>query len=69
MMKCPYCRSEETRVTDVIHKKNENKRYRKCLVCGAIFVTVERLMNPRIEKEYENELNRCRGVIQNQSQS
>ena len=57
-MKCPYCRSEETRVTSVIHKDRENKRYRKCLVCGAIFVTVERLMNPRIEKEYENELNR-----------
>lgn len=57
-MKCPYCRSEETRVTNLIHKKNENKRYRKCLVCGVSFVTVERLMNPRIEKEYENELNR-----------
>ena len=68
-MKCPYCRSEKTRVTDLIHKKNENKRYRKCLVCGVSFVTVERLMNPRIEKEYENELNRCRDVIQNQSQS
>lgn len=57
-MKCPFCRCNDTRVTHVNHKVNENKRYRKCNICGATFVTVERLMNPRIEKEYENELNR-----------
>lgn len=57
-MKCPFCRCDETRVTHIIHKVSENKRYRRCLICSATFVTVERLMNPRIEKEYENELNR-----------
>ena len=57
-MKCPYCRNDKTEVTHIMHKDNENKRYRRCLVCRARFVTVERLMNPRIEKEYENELNR-----------
>lgn len=57
-MKCPYCRSDYTRVTSVSHRLNENRRYRKCQVCKATFITVERLMNPRIEKEYEDELNR-----------
>ena len=59
-MKCPYCRDTFTRVTQVIHKDTENKRYRRCQICNATFVTVERLMNPRIEKEYENERkNQC----------
>lgn len=59
-MKCPYCRSTNTRVSHILHRETENKRYRKCQVCNASFVTVERLMNPRIEKEYENERkNQC----------
>ena len=36
-----------------LHRETENKRYRKCQVCNASFVTVERLMNPRIEKAIE----------------
>jgi transcriptional regulator NrdR family protein len=60
-MNCPYCGSEGSKVTGHCYKsqsrngKNENRRYRKCLTCGAIFITVERLVDPRIEKEYENE--------------
>lgn len=52
-MKCPYCRSTNTRVSHILHRETENKRYRKCQVCNASFVTVERLMNPRIEKAIE----------------
>ena len=52
-MKCPFCRSTYTRVTQVTHRDTENKRYRRCQVCKASFVTVERLMNPRIEKAVE----------------
>ena len=52
-MKCPYCRSTNTRVSHILHRETENKRYRRCQVCNASFVTVERLMNPRIEKAIE----------------
>lgn len=52
-MKCPYCRSTNTRVSHILHRETENKRYRKCQICNASFVTVERLMNPRIEKAIE----------------
>lgn len=52
-MKCPYCRSTNTRVSHILHRETENKRYRRCQVCNASFVTVERLMNPRIEKTIE----------------
>lgn len=56
-MKCPYCGSDENKVTGYCYKsqsrigRNENRRYRKCLTCNAIFITVERLINPRIENK------------------
>ena len=61
-MKCPYCGGERNKVTGHCFKsqsrkdKNENRRYRKCLSCNAIFITVERLLDPKIEaEEYRKE--------------
>ena len=57
-MNCPYCGGNSNKVTGYCYSRskegrNENRRYRKCLTCNAIFITVERLIDPRIEKEYE----------------
>lgn len=59
-MRCPYCGNNKNTVTGRCNRKsdgdrNELRRYRKCLTCKATFVTVERLINPRIEKELEDE--------------
>ena len=58
-MNCPYCGTDNNSVTGHYRRgntdRNEIRRYRKCDTCGASFVTVERLIDPRIEKEMEND--------------
>lgn len=41
-MKCPKCNSDDNKVVDVVHtKENEIYRKRKCAGCGKPFFTVE----------------------------
>ncbi|MEI6731340.1 MAG: transcriptional regulator NrdR [archaeon] len=42
-MLCPYCGSEETKVTDKRDSKNETRRRRECLDCKKRFTTYERV--------------------------
>ena len=40
-MKCPYCKSEQIKVTETRRKNGEYKRTRKCLNCNRLFKTTE----------------------------
>ena len=44
-MKCPYCGSEETRVTDSrpVEERNSIRRRRQCDSCGKRFTTYEKI--------------------------
>ena len=44
-MKCPYCGSEETRVTDSrpVEESNSSRRRRQCDSCGKRFTTYEKI--------------------------
>ena len=42
-MLCPFCSSEETKVTDKRDSKDETRRRRECLSCGKRFTTYERI--------------------------
>ena len=42
-MKCPFCRSEKTEVTDKRESGDETRRRRECLKCKKRFTTYERL--------------------------
>ena len=44
-MKCPYCGSEETRVTDSrpVEESNSIRRRRQCDSCGKRFTTYEKI--------------------------
>lgn len=53
-MKCPYCRSNDSRVLDTSHdKKGGTRRRRVCLICDQRFSTYERaiLDTPLIIKQ------------------
>lgn len=53
-MKCPFCRSDESRVLDTSHdRKGGTRRRRVCLVCDQRFSTYERaiLDTPLIIKQ------------------
>ncbi len=43
-MLCPYCSTDETKVTDKRDSKNETRRRRECLKCGKRFTTYERIL-------------------------
>lgn len=42
-MLCPYCSTDETKVTDKRDSKDETRRRRECLKCGKRFTTYERI--------------------------
>ncbi len=42
-MKCPYCNTEETKVTDKRDSHGNIRRRRECLKCGERFSTYERI--------------------------
>lgn len=42
-MLCPYCNSEETKVTDKRDSQAVTRRRRECLKCGKRFTTYERV--------------------------
>jgi len=42
-MRCPFCNSEKTEVTDKRDSENETRRRRECLKCKKRFTTYERL--------------------------
>jgi len=42
-MKCPYCISDATKVTDTRHGKGSTRRRRECLTCSKRFTTYERV--------------------------
>lgn len=42
-MRCPYCNSEETKVTDKRDSESVTRRRRECLKCGKRFTTYERV--------------------------
>ena len=42
-MRCPFCKSERTEVTDKRDTDNETRRRRECLKCKKRFTTYERL--------------------------
>ena len=42
-MQCPYCTSNETKVTDKRDSGSESRRRRECLKCGKRFTTYERV--------------------------
>jgi len=42
-MRCPFCKSEKTEVTDKRDTDNETRRRRECLKCKKRFTTYERL--------------------------
>ena len=44
-MHCPYCGSEDSKVTDSRHVEGGIKRRRQCLQCGFRFTTYERVEN------------------------
>ena len=44
-MKCPYCTSEESKVTDSRDIADSVRRRRECLACGQRFTTYERVEN------------------------
>ena len=49
-MKCPYCRSEETKVLDKRETEETlvTRRRRECLACEKRFTTYERVEQPAI---------------------
>ena len=42
-MQCPYCKHQETKVTDKRDSEGETKRRRECLKCERRFTTFERV--------------------------
>ena len=42
-MKCPFCGSEKTEVTDKRDSENETRRRRECLKCKKRFTTYEKI--------------------------
>jgi transcriptional repressor NrdR len=42
-MRCPFCNSEKTEVTDKRDSENETRRRRECLKCKKRFTTYEKL--------------------------
>jgi transcriptional repressor NrdR len=42
-MRCPFCSSEKTEVTDKRDSENETRRRRECLKCKKRFTTYEKL--------------------------
>lgn len=42
-MKCPYCHSEDTKVTDKRDNESVTRRRRECLKCEKRFTTYERI--------------------------
>lgn len=42
-MRCPYCNSEESKVTDKRSSGSEDRRRRECLKCKKRFTTYERV--------------------------
>ena len=63
-MKCPYCGSNQVRVTgkrkDIYAPKDINIRYRKCLKCGKNFKTFEKYSAETLEEVKKwNELLNC----------
>lgn len=53
-MNCPKCGKDNNIVIDVRHRKKGYRRWRKCLICGNKFSTVEEL-----SKKSFNEVLRC----------
>lgn len=53
-MRCPQCDSYQTRVTSTRLVENEtiHRRYRKCMECGARWITMEITVTE--EKDVEN---------------
>jgi len=52
-MRCPYCRSQQTRVIDTSHARGGIRRRRVCLGCNQRFSTYERaiLASPLVTKQ------------------
>ena len=64
-MRCPYCHSEESRVTDSRDIAESVRRRRECLRCGQRFTTYERVENVNlliIKKDGRREDFDCRKV-------
>lgn len=51
-MLCPYCGEENNRVIQTYQRPDDNAidRVRRCMCCGASFVTVEREVQPDKKK-------------------
>ena len=48
-MKCPYCSSEESKVTDSRTAEDGIRRRRECLRCGLRFTTYERVQSAALQ--------------------
>ena len=56
-MKCPNCKSTNTRVTCTQHQNNETKRYCRCLDCKKRYITIETYLAP-VRKVHPRQIKR-----------
>lgn len=54
-MKCKYCMCNRLRTTRTVDGMYATIRYKKCVVCGANYKSIETLCVKEEEKEKENE--------------